>query len=467
MTWRRYAPMGFAGALFLISRLLLVTMYSPPVTDLNLYAEYAFEHQLAADEGHSFYAVHEQVSRLRLLDLKHWDDDTGEVEYPPLALTAIFLPSAFIAAAAQPAEFRAYAARYQRAYRACFAVIDLVGFILLAAAIRRLRRGEDARLLIYVVAGALLCPVLYDRLDLLIGVLLAACVWKLTRRGEYVWSFLLLAAAIAIKLVPILLLPIFAVGTLTRDQVRRSLPRHLAARAAALCVLVIISFGPPYAVHGAHSLDFISFHARRGIQIESTWGTLLLFASVFGHHIRVIHEHGAFSLESSWSTAATWIATFALASIWVAMSWALIRRERAIAGSEDSTAQRKDASAAMRRPGDFIAYALAFLMVAMAVGKVFSPQYLLWLIALLPLLPVSGKRCIVLATGFVVVCALTTSIFPYHYDHDIVGARYAAGTPTFDGPTTLGIALLTVRNALFIALTAAVVAAAFPRRVSA
>jgi hypothetical protein len=49
----------------------------------------------------------------------------------------------------------------------------------------------------------------------------------------------------------------------------------------------------------------------------------------------------------------------------------------------------------------------------LAFGKVFSPQYLLWLVALVPL--VRGRRGVVAGTVYAVALGLTQSWFPRHY----------------------------------------------------
>jgi len=79
-------------------------------------------------------------------------------------------------------------------------------------------------------------------------------------------------------------------------------------------------------------------------------------------------------------------------------------------------------------------------------SKVFSPQYLLWLLPVAPLMPTARRPLLWL---FVAIALVTTAMFPYGYDQ------------IAHGPTLLGAGLLVARNAAVVALTAGALAAAW------
>jgi hypothetical protein len=90
-----------------------------------------------------------------------------------------------------------------------------------------------------------------------------------------------------------------------------------------------------------------------------------------------------------------------------------------------------------------IASALA-LVAFIVAGKVFSPQYLIWLMPLVPLIPGRAGRN---AIGvFLAALLLTQILFPYAYD-------------TLTARQPFGIALLTARNALMLAFAALLIEA--------
>jgi hypothetical protein len=96
------------------------------------------------------------------------------------------------------------------------------------------------------------------------------------------------------------------------------------------------------------------------------------------------------------------------------------------------------------------AYAVATLLAFIATNKVFSPQYLIWL---LPFAPLLRPRQ---AGLFLAICAITIVIFPF--DYNLLLAMQL-----------LPVLLLNLRNALVVALLVWLVldrAPALPRAMS-
>jgi hypothetical protein len=94
---------------------------------------------------------------------------------------------------------------------------------------------------------------------------------------------------------------------------------------------------------------------------------------------------------------------------------------------------------AMAQPRDqtLIGYALVSLLVFMLTNKVLSPQFVIWLLPFVGLLPVPQYTLALAAT------ALTIVIFPFNYD----------GLVRLETPIVL---LLNLRNLLLAGLTASV-----------
>ena len=110
---------------------------------------------------------------------------------------------------------------------------------------------------------------------------------------------------------------------------------------------------------------------------------------------------------------------------------------------------------AQAHPWAIVLFATLLLWSAMTTAKVLSPQYIVWL---LPLAPLVCRRPLFGAV-FLVMCALTTVIFPHRYYTDI------ARVEGFEllAPTARGMLLLTARNGLLIALLGAVAAITWRR----
>jgi hypothetical protein len=62
----------------------------------------------------------------------------------------------------------------------------------------------------------------------------------------------------------------------------------------------------------------------------------------------------------------------------------------------------------------FPRYTAALILAFMLGSKVLSPQYVIWLLPLVPL-SVGGIAGIVVSAIFLAVCFMTTQVFPIHY----------------------------------------------------
>jgi hypothetical protein len=80
-----------------------------------------------------------------------------------------------------------------------------------------------------------------------------------------------------------------------------------------------------------------------------------------------------------------------------------------------------------------VAYSVAALLAFIITNKVFSPQYIIWLLPFAPLLRLRQ------ASALLAICALTIVLFPFNYDHLL-------------GMELLPVLLLNLRNLLTVAL---------------
>lgn len=129
--------------------------------------------------------------------------------------------------------------------------------------------------LLYIVlafgSGALL-----QKFDLVTGTLcLLAVMFLLERRDAWAWAALTLA--IMTKGYPILLAPVFILWRMPTLQ-----PDWVALRRACIGsgIVAVISLVPVLLAAGiAPLIHAVTYHADRGIEIESTWATLMLSVS--------------------------------------------------------------------------------------------------------------------------------------------------------------------------------------------
>lgn len=321
-------------------------------------------------------------------------------EYPPLALGPLVLPDLG----------RPDAAGYELRFGVLMALAALA-VQALAGALGG-RRAAWLCVALPLLAGTLL----RTRFDLVpVALLLAGLV--LVLRARPAAGMAVLGAATATKLFPVLAAALVVVW-LVADGRRREASRGALAFAAVLAVACL-----PFAGDGF--LDQFRFHLERPVQIESTPASVLWAvggSEVTGHPLRP----DRFKSNGLDGGAADAVAVgFALAlAVTLGALAGLLARARSRLALERAV--------------------LAALLAFVALGKVLSPQYLIWLLPFAALAWVRGDRATALPVAL--AAALTQVYFPADYF-----ALVAGDDGTF--------ALVAARNALLLAALALAVRA--------
>jgi hypothetical protein len=282
--------------------------------------------------------------------------DVG-VDYPPGALPVFALPSLL-------------GVDYAVAFAWLMAVCG-VALVAVVAWLRPLAAPYAA--LAPLLAGSLILS-RFDLWPALLAVAALACL--LHGRDGSGWA--LLGAAVAAKLWPVVLAPLALAWSLRRGRRRAPL-----AGVAVLAAAVV-----PFALLAPHGLwHSVRGQASRPLQVESLAASAL---ATFGHP-RVVDSHGSQNLagHGALGAATTAVEAAVLVALW--LSFAL----------GPPTA------------GRLVRFSAACVAAFVAFGKVLSPQYLLWLIPLVPL--VRGRRGLA-ATGLLTAAAALTQVwFPWRY----------------------------------------------------
>src|SRR5262249_32709772 len=160
----------------------------------------------------------------------------------PLAVAFMRLPTLWMGRAAGTMPAEVFDREYRAAYRRGLAAVDVLLVLLVGWLARRLFPAEPpgewaARLVFYLTGTAALGLLLYDRLDLVQALLVLGSLGLLVSRAHYAWSFAVLAAAVNFKLVPLVLAPVWVVGSLPTGRPLAPWPEaalRILARAALL-----------------------------------------------------------------------------------------------------------------------------------------------------------------------------------------------------------------------------------------
>jgi hypothetical protein len=305
------------------------------------------------------------------------------VEYPPGAF-AVFLPPAVLPGGAYNAAFKTLMALCGIA--ALFAVV--LTLVTLGASRHRLY----AAAVLFALSPVAVGPISLNTYDLFPAALTACALAAVVRRHE-VLGFGLLGLAVTAKLYPLAVVPLAAIYVWSIADRRRTL-RGLGVFVAVALLVVL-----PFAVLSPGGL-WDSFHSQsaRGLQIESLAASALLAADQLGLYAATV-VHGATgaatrdlagALPDALATMTSVLQALAVAAVW----WLFARGPR--------SAERLVLAAAAAVTG--------FLVF----NRFVSPQYVVWLIPLVLLLPGATGLA---AVGLVGVSLVLAQIWFFHYSH--------------------------------------------------
>jgi uncharacterized membrane protein len=299
------------------------------------------------------------------------------VEYPPGAF-AVFLPPTLFGEAHYNAAFKTLMALCGAA------TIALVALVLAELGISRARIGGAVALL--ALSPIALGPISLNTYDAWPALLSVLTLWLILRERELL-AFGVLGIAISAKVYPLVLVPLAVVFVWRRAGHRRAAVAVGVLVAAAALVLA------PFLAYAPHGV-FESFRsqATRGLQIESLGASLLLALDRLGlYDAHVVETTGVAGRNLAGGAAdAVAAVLLALEALAVAAVWALYARAR---------------DPRERLPLAFAASVAGFL----AFTKVFSPQYLVWL---LPLVIAAGSTVAIALAAAAVVLA---QVWFFHY----------------------------------------------------
>ena len=386
---RRFTELAAAAAaaLFVVSWALLHTAWydDGEIVDIPVYASYG----TAIEDG-----------ALPYRDVRP--------EYPPGALPAFVVPALL---SEDEDGFR-------KVFEALMAICGVATVALMAVALRGLRASRERTVAALGLAAAfplLLGSVVLSRFDLYPAMLVAAALAALVHERDRL-GFALLGAAVAVKLYPAVLAPV-ALAYVWRRQGRRE-----ALHCLALLVAVVVLAYLPFVVLApdgvAHS---VGRQLSRPLQIESLGSALYLAAHhLLGLDVEMRSGHGSQNLHATGTAVAAVLLSLLQIGVLV---WIWLRRP----GSKE----------------ELVRWSAAALVAFVALGKVLSPQFLIWLVPVVPL--VAGLRGLRASVLLAVALFLTQLWFPSRYWEL---ARELGGVPS---------ALVLARDLVLVALVVVLV----------
>lgn len=365
------------------------------------------------------------------------------VEYPPLAIvpfTLTLLPPVPL-------------------YHTVFAV--WMGALVLLAYAGMLRYGGRRRALVY--AGYLLlgtAATLLARFDIVPALVTLAALWA-TERRRFGYAYVLLAVGILLKLYPAFLAPVVllahwqaateraqaegsadyeAVGIsalpwrrtplLALRRLSRSYPFRRVARGALLCGgLVLLGYAGALLLNPSGALSNLAYAGQRPLQVESTPASILWLGTLVGIPAGPDYSFTSLNYVGVLDGALKPLSALALLGGCLWVYWRQFRGRLSVGR----------------------AFA-AVLCVVLVTNKLFSPQYLIWVLPVIAY--VEGFDLI-----WVAICFLTWLDFPIIYQ-----LRHPIQTVTFGAQF---MPVLALRNGLLLWATVRVIIRPAPVHTSA
>ena len=332
-------------------------------------------------------------------------------EYPPLAAPAIALPGLVSTAA--------------EGFRWAFAVWTLLGaaaVVLLCGALARHTGGDARRAMLAAATMPLLCgAVLRTHFDLFPVALVLAALLLLVRnrpRG----AFAVLGVAVMTKAFPIVIAPIAIAWLLARGR------RRDAWQGALVCAAVMAAIaGAAVAVSPDGALDAVRFQLDRPVQVESSPALVVLGLDAVG-------AGHAESVKSFRSDGLLHPASDAVTSLFLTVLVALVTLlcVRVASGGRDAGAR------------ELVLASLAACAGFALFGKVFSPQFVTWVLPLGTL--AFAWRMHALALAVALVAVLTQIEFPAHYFDVVAREPLAVGVVALRNIALAAVIALTLRE---------------------
>jgi hypothetical protein len=329
-------------------------------------------------------------------------------EYPPFSLLFFVLPR-LLASTWLP--FSIY-------YQAEVVIFDIIGILIVYRIASKLGNPPWAPMMVYTLGVLAMGPIICQQYDIFPAVMSLLAVY-LFWSGKHKTAWAILALATLTKIYPALIAPILIIHYLRNGQWERLWQGLITF--GAVCLVILL----PFLITSPASLrSLYDYHALRGIQLESAYSAFLLVAEKL-NLISAWTEfnHSAWNIMGTGADVMTGYSTFILGILLLAAYWFIYR-------------QTKKGRPRIRQIGTF---SMLVVLITLFASKVLSPQYIIWLIPLLPL--ISGGWGYIICAAFVITGGLTYLLFPWLY-FDLALMENQA------------VAVLFIRNGLLIAMAA-------------
>lgn len=343
------------------------------------------------------------------------------MEYPPLSLVFMAIPRFF---AADPFGYNiAYVVEVFAFFAISLYFVDGIA--------EHYGRNRKKVCLVYSVLMMLLLEFLVDRYDIFPMVLTVIAFYCFIKE-KYPWAFFLLAIGMMTKLYPAMMFPIFFLIFASKKDWNNAVKGTAVFIITTLAVVIPLMIIKPDMI-----LNFLSYHSDRPLQIESAAASILYFLSLtglFSVHITSAEDPGSFgsdNLVGEVPDAVAGLMTPIMVILVISVCLLFFFKYK---NSTDEKMKSRITIAAIA----------ATMLVFMIVGKVFSSQYLIWVIPFIVFLIMDEKD--LFRNRFFILSAATMIMTQVNFVYSIGVLHGGANI------NTLAMFIMLVRNLMVIVL---------------
>ena len=274
-------------------------------------------------------------------------------------------------------------------------VLFAISLVLFYLAKTLSKNSADTSIAFFLLFMPLL-PLSLVRFDLLPVMLTLLAVYLFLTKHE-ITPWVVLGIAAMAKTYPIVLLPIFLIATLKNKS-----PKHAIKGLLAFAIAVFLIALPFLLLSPIEFLQSFMLHAERGIQIESTYSSIILAAKpIFNYPVSLVANYNAAELVFPYSDVVSFLSPILLAVI-------LLLIYIQFYATYDGSRKKEDV---------LLRYTLLPILAFLVFYKVLSSQFLLWAIPFVPLVAIGSKKNTSLFHKIMIITVfLTFLVYPIGWD---------------------------------------------------
>ena len=222
--------------------------------------------------------------------------------------------------------------------------------------------------LLYILFTLAMFRLLYHRLDLVIALIFTTSLFFFEAKNPKLKTGFFINALVGFfyKIVPAFTLPI---AIIFKSVNSKKMVKVICLQSLFFITLLILIICALEIYTDHNFIKNMMVHAKRGIQVESTYSSFLMFNNLLhNEHSSLYHDFGSWNIEGGFylKIIAKFLGNFALLFFYAALFWILFNKnklERKIIISENH----------------FLDATLITILLLLSFQKVLSMQFLVWL----------------------------------------------------------------------------------------